>query len=235
LGKRLFSQKPGKKIEQFISEYLHGPGLKRVIQVGSNDGIQNDFLRSFIESPRLHVSWILIEPIAFYCDGLRAMYAGRVDVEIVQSFIGNPGLEQVIYFIDPMVAAKMNGKGPANDWAHGQGSFSRAKIVHSIYQNSFRGSLYRNSIHEYISGIMQEIIVSRDISEFLTENTSQLMVIDVQGAELDVIKNITSANRPNYIIIEDEFSDKRIQRTLTQMGYELILGGHDSIYGLVQG
>ena len=45
--------------------------------------------------------------------------------------------KQKLYFIPPKVADQMNGDGPFNNWAHGQGSFNLDVVIYCIKKNIF--------------------------------------------------------------------------------------------------
>ena len=47
----------------------------------------------------------------------------------------------------------MNGDGPFNNWAHGQGSFNLEVVIYWIKKNIFRGKKYIEKIPYFISSI----------------------------------------------------------------------------------
>lgn len=99
----------------------------------------------------------------------------------------------------------MNGDGPFNNWAHGQGSFKLETIVYWIKQNSFRGKKYRDKIPFFISSIKEiktKLIKTQKILP--SNNSNLLLIVDVQGHELEVLKGIDWNNAPRYLMLEDD-------------------------------
>ena len=93
-----------------------------VIQIGANDGIQNDPLREYLKSPGKYKA-ILVEPLPFFIENLNTLYSNRNDIKIIQGAAGCEEDTKTLYYIPNEIAYNMNGDGPPNNWALGQGSF----------------------------------------------------------------------------------------------------------------
>ena len=130
----------------------------------------------------------------------------------------------------------MDGNGPSKGWAHGQGSFSKDVVIHWIKQNKFRGKKYIKNLDKFIDSIKSKEIKTKKISFIkIPKNYISLMIIDVQGFELEVLKGINWSNSPNYIIYEDDLiiNNKKsnlIRNLLVKKGYKYIGGKHDKIF-----
>ena len=74
----------------------------------------------------------LIEPISYYVDKLKNLYVNCQDIKIVQAAIDCDDSIKRLYFIKTEVADLMNGDGPKNDLAYGQGSFSKETVVNFL-------------------------------------------------------------------------------------------------------
>lgn len=214
----------------FLAEFFSSKKDLLVIQVGANDGVQNDPLRRFIQLNLAHVDWILVEPLDFYIEKLKDLYRQSPRVSIIKAAVGKqPGLLK-LFFLNPETASEMDGSGPKNQWAHGQGSSNKATIIYGIYNNSFRGSTYRKNIASYIDSIISATSTMIPISDLCESDRETLLVIDVQGYEFDVLLGIDTNKCPKYIMVEDEFHDNRISPYLSELGYTKIIGGHDPVF-----
>ncbi len=176
-------------------------GNKRIIQVGANDGEMSDPLRAYLQQPGNYAA-LLIEPIPFYADRLRRLYQGRTDIRIEQLACGSVAGELEFFMIPPEVADDMNGEGPPNNWAHGQGSFDKDVIIYWIRRNAFRGQEYRAQIPRFIDSIQSKkvpVVQLRMLQGEQTENL--LLVIDVQGFELQVLQGVDWDRPPAFIAL----------------------------------
>jgi hypothetical protein len=138
-----------------------------------------------------------------------------------------------LFFIAPAVADQMNGDGPANNWAHGQGSFERKTIEYWIQRNKFRGEEYVRNIDTYLSSISStdvDVVRMTDI-ETSKDYENLLVVIDVQGFELDVIRGIDWGYPPAFIVFEDDMGKAApVETYLTARGYSHLCGRSDKVY-----
>lgn len=222
-------------VGEFYQAYFGSPGRKSVIQVGANDGIMCDPLRPFLALSRQQdVHAVLIEPIPFYFARLRALYAEYPNVSVLNVACGAAPGKAPLYFIAPDVADRMNGEGPANDWAHGQGSFDKSVVSYWIDRNRFRGEEYVRNLEAYHASIQSmdvDIIRLSDV-ELSKSQENLLIVIDVQGFELDVIRGIDWAHPPAYIVLEDDLkkSGSAIDEYLSSKGYTYLCGRNDKVY-----
>lgn len=205
------------------------PGL-HVIQVGANDGVQNDPLRGYFSVPGRY-SATLIEPLPYYVEKLRELYCGRDDIHIEMCAVGDADGEMTLYYVPPEIADQMNGDGPLNNWAHGQGSFDRNIIEYWIRRNSFRGEDYRRRIDFFISSITSENVPVRRVADFQRRDVETLLCIDAQGFELTVLHGVDWSTPPAYVIFEDDRgSGGVVEEFLVSKNYYYLCGDHDKVF-----
>ena len=205
-----------------------------IVQIGANDGIQNDPLRQYLVD-KGNYSAILIEPLPFFVDNLNKLYKDRDDISIIQAAAGKEEDIRTLYYIPSDIAYQMNGEGPNNNWALGQGSFSKEIVVYWIHSNSFRGVYYRNNIKKWIESIEELDVSIMPTNIFIPANKQNIfLIIDVQGFEYEVVSGINWKNPPRYIMIEEDLSDNRARKLLIEKKYKLISSNsHNLIFKLL--
>jgi FkbM family methyltransferase len=227
------------KIQRFLSDYFPASPLSSVVQIGANDGVQNDPLRPFL--PEHKGSVILVEALPHYCVGLKELYSNQSNVRVINALIASKEEERNLFYINPGVADEMDGDGPLNRWAHGQGSFSKETIISWIQKNQFRGSKYRANLQRYIDSIESTLLRSITLASLARQcqlAQIDLLVIDVQGAELEVLSTLHELeNLPRFIVYEDDSSlardeSKALELLLTNCGYVSIAGNVNRFWGL---
>ena len=221
-------------LTDFYEAYFSSGKQACVIQVGANDGIMCDPLRRFfVHGMNQKIRAVLVEPIPFYYTKLQTLYAEDPNITVLNVACGASRGRAPLYFIEPSVADQMNGDGPPNNWAHGQGSFDLDVVKYWIERNRFRGENYVRNVDKYIefiTSINVEIIRLSDI-EMSAENENLLLVIDVQGFELDVIGGIDWRYPPAYIVVEDDLNKSgSIEKYLIPRGYFYLCGRVDKVY-----
>ena len=82
-----------------------------IVQIGANDGIQNDPLRKHLLKPGNYTA-VLIEPLPFFIESLQKLYNSRNDIKIIQAAAGEVNGYRILYYIPNNVAYMMNGDGP---------------------------------------------------------------------------------------------------------------------------
>lgn len=232
---KLYSLNFKKSSEEFLDLYFSSKKQKYILQIGANDGIQNDSLRKHLLIPGDYEA-TLLEPLPYYFKKLNDLYVGRKNIEIIQTACDCENSTRKIYFIDPEVADKMNGDGPINNWAHGQGSFSKEEVIWHIKKNKFRGKEYRKNINKFINSIKSIKINCYKASEFLKKHNNSLVIIDVQGFEFEVLLGLDfELNPPKYLIVEDDrVRDKSITKFLKNKKYKWIAGTDNKVYKLMK-
>jgi FkbM family methyltransferase len=230
VGSQLIGQ--SSSVRAFLEAYFGSSERKRVVQVGANDGVMCDPLRPYLSgSPRIEA--LLVEPIPYYFEKLRSLYRDYPNITLLNAACASAQGRSTLYFIEPEVADEMDGTGPANRWAHGQGSFDRNVVAYWIERNRFRGDDYVRNLGRYHAAIRSfEVNMVRlaDI-EFARTNNNMLLVIDVQGFELEVLRGIDWNHPPAYIMLEDDLNKSGpIEEYLGSNGYIYLCGRNDKVY-----
>ena len=125
----------------------------------------------------------------------------------------------------------MNGDGPNNNWAHGQGSFDKSTVIHWIEQNSFRGDDYRRQLNFFKDSITSIEVPVVKASNIIPDSNNLLLVIDVQGFELEVLNGVNWFKPPKYIMLEDDLGKTdKVFDFLKEKGYRYISGNLDKVF-----
>lgn len=218
-------------VSKFLNWYFKSDEENMIFQVGANDGEMCDPLRRYLSHCGNYKA-ILIEPLPFYVDKLRELYSDRSDVRIIQAACGRTEEVKKLYFIPPHIADTMNGNGPANNWAHGQGSFDKRIVIHWIHENKFRGADYIRQIPFFVSAIESIDVDIKKTASLMPKSHNLLMVIDVQGFELEVLEGVEwDSNPPRYILLEDDLDrSKQVADLLKTNGYSYVCGNTDKVF-----
>lgn len=220
------------KTSEFYKYFFSLKEKKFIVQVGGNDGIQNDPLNDYFKTKNNYSS-IIFEPINYYYQILSSLYKDRDDVIIKNNFISNDLLRKKIFYVNPELINELVKIDKNYRWVNGLGSLNRESVEEAIEN----GPLNKDIKSQLKNNIINEIsipIALRNI-EF-NKKSKNLVVIDVQGFELDVILSLNFNQKVDYIVYEDEkpFSDnsKKIRNILTNNGYVPIgrLTWNDQIY-----
>lgn len=224
--------KQNKLVKKFLQDFFNSKATKTIIQIGANDGVMSDPLREFLIFPGNYRA-ILIEPIPYYVEKLRSLYKNREDIQIVHAAIGEEAKTEKLFYIPPEIADLMNGDGPKNNWAHGQGSFERSIVENWINKNNFRGVDFCKKIPFFISSIDSIDVSVKQLKQIILIPDNTLMVIDVQGYELEVLNGLDWNNPPKHIMIEDDlFKESQALSFLKSKGYKFICGVTDKVFSL---
>jgi FkbM family methyltransferase len=218
---KYFNKSKHNCINETIEKIIDTENNLLIVQIGANDGIQNDPLRRHFLKPGNYTA-ILIEPLPFFVYSLKKLYNKRDDIKIIQAAAGQFNENRLLYYIPNHIAFMMNGDGPQNNWALGQGSFSKENVVYWIKNNSFRGDEYKKNIQFWIENIVEINVPVLETQNLLLKSSKNiLLVIDVQGFELDVLKGIDWNFPPKYIMIEEDLNDRSAREYLISKGYDL--------------
>ena len=218
------------RVRRFLAGYFQSPLPKYVVQVGANDGEQNDPLRIHLQKPGNYTA-LLLEPLPFYVTRLNELYTARSDISVLQAAAGELDAQQTLFYIDPAVADRMNGDGPPNNWAHGQGSFDRGTVEHWICANAFRGKAYVDAIPEYLQSILSINVSIVPLAAVMRECDNTLLCVDVQGRELDVLRGVDWSHSPRYVMFEDDLEgESAVAQFLVARGYRYVCGRTDKVF-----
>ena len=218
-------------IYEFLNDYsVKNPNLF-FIQVGSNDGFQNDLLYKFI----LRDQWkgILIEPQPKPFKILSYIYRKK-NVKLLNVAIDNKSKSRKLYKI-----AVSNSR-----WARGLSSFDEAKIKGLIYSKR----VIRKSKNEGVKmPLNPETFVAFDevkcvsFDDLIAKNTIKkidLLQIDTEGYDFELLKQFPFETlKPNVIIFENIHLStedcKNAESLLEKQAYQLKDFGSDTLAKLI--
>jgi FkbM family methyltransferase len=188
----------------------------RFLNIGSNDGLSGDPLREFIITRK----WrgILVEPVDFVFNRLKKAYAGCPGVKCENMAIARQsGTVPFWYF------CKEDGLPPGYDQV---GSLNREHVA----------------MHAARSPNLEPYVTCRDVAcctieELLKKhglNKIELILIDTEGFDFEVVKQIDLKNQAPDLLIYEELNlsevDKIACRKLLQSsGYSVLSDGVDGI------
>lgn len=220
-----------KSEDAFLEKYFDSNQFKTIVQIGANDGKQNDPLQKHLAKEGNYKA-VLVEPISYYANKLKKLYKDRRDIEIKEVACGSDYDNKQLFYIPPEIADKMNGNGPFNNWAHGLGSFSKKNVINWIEKNRFRGNKYIDQIQNFKDSIISKKVKVCKTSDVIKDSPNSLIIIDVQGHELEVLKGINfELKRPRYIIIEvDHPTNIPAYNFLKNLGYKWIAGTTNIVF-----
>ena len=224
------------KTPDFFKYYFSREEKKFIVQIGGNDGIQNDPLREYFKSEG-NYSAIIFEPIRYYFDKLRNLYQNRPDIDLKNFYVSDQKLLKKIFYINPDICDELGTEKEKDNWLHGLGSFNKSLIEKAIDDNSFRGEKYNKNIQKLKDNIIFDCVKGFELKNLNFPNdTLNLLVIDVQGFELEVLKSLSFKEKIDFIVYEDEnpssINSRKIRKLLTFNNYKLIgrLNWLDQIY-----
>jgi hypothetical protein len=185
---------------------LKRPGTA-FVQFGANGLADDPLQEAAVESG---ARCLLIEPHPYYCDILRKRYSNSQNVEVIECAAGEVVQKRTLYFVPPDIADQMDGSGPPNKWAHGQGSFDRRQVEYRIRANEFRWQ--KSSLTDaYISKIDEIAVDCLPASEIILSRYPAglrcVVVIDTQGAEGLILRGLFS--RPGIDALLITYEDDR--------------------------
>ncbi len=225
------------QISQFINKFFDNFPDHAVIQVGANGITQDPIQDRFItHSGRI----VLVEPVPYLCNALSKQFHDSNNIYIENSLIGSgSSSSRRLFYIDPEIADEMDGNGPPNKWAHGQGSFNIESIHYWIEKNKFRGKHYRLNVSKYKQSILSEEVKQVTLAQIVNTQISGdfgLLIIDVQGAELEVVQSLKGSHFwPSIIVCETDSSASlqgyiELDRYLNDRSYVKLFTSTDSLW-----
>lgn len=165
----------------FIDSHFAGKANVRFIQVGTNDAVNADFLRPRV----LAYGWsgILIEPHPTYFDMAKVAYGSCNKISFENIAISDVESESVLYYVSDVPEAKRHLIGIA--------SFDREHLTRHGIESSNIGSVNVPTIR-----------LDKIIKKYLFYHVD-LLIVDVEGHELNVFKSIDfSQINPKIICLE---------------------------------
>jgi len=223
---RLFYSYENDEISKVISNFSKiTPNLK-VIQVGANDGFNNDPIHRFI----LRDNWqgVLIEPQkTTYTKYLKRIYRNSNRITTINAAMGYKNGELPLYKI-----SFSNGR-----WATGLATFNKAGLEKMVADGFIdkRAQKYGikvpNSKEDYITSEKVQVLSPTTLREKYNLGDLDLLMVDTEGFDFEIIKMFFSADfKPSLVIFEHfHLSQTELAECNT------LLSSHGYFYKIIKG
>ncbi|WP_376967529.1 DUF6492 family protein (plasmid) [Azospirillum sp. A26] len=209
-------------------------GSRGVVQIGTGGMMDGPLHRHLSDERHNAVSAVLIEPRDYCFETLSRLHAVRPNTLMVRIAAGTNEGRRKFYHILPDIADEMNGDGPPNNRAYGQGSFFRESIELRIRESQSQSEVHRSDIGRYLAAIHETVVNVMPLRSLALGGIDNLLlVIDMQGADLSVLLGVDWRKRPNWLIFEQDIAVVGlIEELLTALGYVHICGTGNPVWGL---
>jgi FkbM family methyltransferase len=215
--KRLLRRMAGPRLlRAFADAYPHA----FFVEIGANDGVQHDHLRSII----LSRSWsgILVEPVPYVFERLRSNYAGIDRVILENAAIADCDATAPFYYL---ARATEEERGLLPQWYDGIGSFSREAVLsHAPHIPDIDQRLVRADI----PCLTFDSLLRRHEAPRV-----DLVVIDTEGYDWEIIRHIDlRTHRPRLLVYEHfhltSEDRQRCRHHVAEQGYAIKEEGFDT-------
>jgi FkbM family methyltransferase len=190
------------------------------IEIGSNDGVQHDYLRPFILERR----WrgIMVEPVPYVFDRLRRNYGALERVQLENAAVADRDGTLPFYHLreaDEEEREKLPG------WYDGIGSFSREVVMSHV-----------DHIPDIESRVVRAEVPAMTFESLCRKHgVSQigLLLIDTEGYDFQIVKSIDlDARHPRLLVYEHYHLSpderRRCAEHVRTRGYETMEEGFDT-------
>jgi len=169
----------------YFLERLARSGPAFVVQIGANDGISGDPVRSFVE--RYRWPGILVEPLPDVFAKLERNYRGSPQIKLENCAIGG-GHELTLY----RVRADIAERAP---WLHELASFDREVVLRHQF---LLPDIANHIVEERVPSISFSALMDRHgVDRF------DVLAIDTEGYDLEILKQVDfPRHRPRVVIYE---------------------------------
>jgi FkbM family methyltransferase len=192
--------KPEKgSLDDFTSRFSRMTGIITVVQIGANDGINNDPIHKFIK--RDHWQGVLLEPQKYVFEKfLKPLYARTKGILVLNAALDYTDGSKPIYKI-----SVSNSR-----WATGLTSFNR-KILEEAVKSGYidrqakkEGAPLPEDKNEYITEESVECISTQTLLKRAGIKKTDWLQIDTEGFDFEIIKIFYIAvTKPTVIVYEN--------------------------------
>jgi FkbM family methyltransferase len=210
---------------------MNVPGLNKdtvVVQIGANDGVQDDFVKDWIENNNVQAH--LVEPIPVFYEQVSSLHADKDNVTCYNVAIHeHSGSATMTYVDSPELPV----------FSKGLGTFDESKNGFSMSGNfGLRTDLRNNPTIIRIQELKQYITVPTiTLPEFLSTNNIgkiDVFVTDTEGFDGIIFSQLDLEKyTPTWIIMETHTLTKeenqKIDDKLKRYGYDILEKGWDTI------
>ncbi|MBI1182865.1 FkbM family methyltransferase [bacterium] len=212
------------RLFQFSKKLQHQVNF---IQIGANDGINNDPLYKFIIA--FHWRGLRLEPQQFVFEKLKKLHQNTIGITPLQCAIGPENGKATMYKV-----AFSNKR-----WAHGLTTFNRETLLHElekelkIGQGKIKGERVPADKNAWIETIEVEQRTYTDILAQASFGRYDLLAIDAEGYDYELLKIAFEADvLPRAVLFEhinfDEETAELCANLLADKGYSVQQYGANS-------
>lgn len=190
------------------------------VEIGSNDGVQHDFLRPFI----LEREWrgVMVEPVPYVFERLRRNYGSVERVQLENAAISDRDGVLPFFYLRPPAPAE---RDELPSWYDGIGSFSR-EVVES----------HANHIPDIESRIVEAEVPALTFESLCRKHglsDIDLILIDAEGYDHRILRSIDLAERHPTVLVYEHYhldpGDRReCEERVREFGYETMQEGFDT-------
>ena len=223
--RKLYSPKPY-SISELIDMFSKKTTNLTVVQVGANDGFNNDPIFKFI----LRDSWngVLIEPQThMYHTYLKKLYANSTRIHTLNAAIGNEDGTLPLYKIS----------FSEERWATGLATFDKEGLLKMVHDGSIdrRAEKYGIPVpaskSEYITEEYVIVVSPKTLQQRYSLETIDFLMVDTEGFDYEIVKMFLNAQFvPKLIVFEHfHFSEQE------WLDCELLLQKYNYLYLKIKG
>jgi FkbM family methyltransferase len=190
------------------------------VEIGSNDGVQHDFLRPFI----LERKWrgIMVEPVPYVFARLRDNYGSLGRVELENAAIADHDGTLPFFHLREAGAEE---RGGLPGWYDGIGSFDRDVVAsHADHIPDIEDRIVRSEVPALT---FESLCRKHDVSEL------DLVLVDTEGYDFEIVRSIDLAARHPRVLVYEHFhltaeDRERCAQHVRERGYETMEEGFDT-------
>jgi FkbM family methyltransferase len=183
------------------------------VQVGANDGIRRDPLRSIVLAH--HVAGLCVEPLPDMFERLRTNYASEPQVRFEQVAIAPKAGWLALY--------RFRADAPVDDYMHGWATFDGARL---------RVEARKLGLERYLEKVSVPAITFQDLLRKHQIGRVSLLQVDTEGMDHEIIKMALAAGiAPDMLHYEYVHMRHRERRDVLELlrahGYRWVHERHD--------
>lgn len=221
---------PKKEIRRYLKNIsTEERSSLQILQIGANDGIQNDPIRELIT--RFNLKADLLEPIPYYYEELKKNYSQYPRVKCHNLAISNNTGEKQMHWLkyDDSLATWMKG---LNTFDISQNFLGTGKTGYQMKEDSSRSKEY-----EYVKNNLETIFVkTTTLKTFLEDNhitRIDIYVSDTEGHDGLIFEQLDlNFYNPKIILMEThglgEEENLKIDNKLKKYNYEILAKNLDT-------
>jgi len=179
------------------------------IQIGANDGDQNDPIRHFVAKARW--AGILVEPVPEYFEALKDNYRGSSGLHFENVAISDSAANRDFWYLE-------DADCRLPEWARGLGSFFKDEVTSAAAPDT--------DLSAHLRSIKVPCMSLEGLLEKYERPAADLLIIDAQGFDGKIIKQVDfSLMKPCVIVYEHILLGKEEKQACREMleaqGYQL--------------